>query len=68
MRVSDPPKAMQRFNWELNVEGTTVVLHAVHFTTHDRAREFADWLEDVLADGIEEAHRENDEDDDGSQK
>jgi hypothetical protein len=56
MRVTNPPKALQRFNWELNVEGTTVVLHAVGFRTHDAAREAADWLEDVLVEGIQEAH------------
>jgi len=63
MRVSDPPKAMQRFNWELNVEDKTVVLHAVHFATHDRAREFADWLEDVLVEGIQTAHGSDDNED-----
>lgn len=64
IRVSDPPKAMQRFNWELNVEGTTVVLHAVGFRTHDAAREVADWLEDVLVDGIEAADENEAHDDD----
>lgn len=55
MRVADPPRAAQRFYYEITNTGHQVVV-VMTFPNTPAADAMADWVDDVLCDAIVEAH------------